>query len=60
MVTLVEVDPAARAPILKRYLALAPGARPHVSVDRHAPLEAFEGVASDYPVYRIEPRPSAP
>ena len=58
-VTLVEVDPAVRAPILKRYLALAPGARPHIAVDRHAPLEAFEGIAADYPVYRIEPRPHA-
>ena len=27
-VRLVEVDPAQRAPILRRYLALAPGARP--------------------------------
>jgi hypothetical protein len=42
-----------RAPILRRYLALAPGARPHVSVARTAPLEEFERVADQYPVFRI-------
>jgi deazaflavin-dependent oxidoreductase (nitroreductase family) len=52
-VQLVEVEPADRAPILRRYLALAPGARPHVPVDRRAPLAAFERIAADYPVFRI-------
>jgi deazaflavin-dependent oxidoreductase (nitroreductase family) len=55
-VTLVTVASERRAPILRRYLALAPGARPHVPVDRHAPLEDFAAIAADYPVYRIEPR----
>jgi hypothetical protein len=55
-VSLVEVDPALRAPILRRYVALAPGARPHIPVDRRAPLHDFEAIAADYPVYRIEPR----
>jgi hypothetical protein len=55
-VTLVEVAPAQRAPILRRYLALAPGARPHIPVDRRASLGEFERVAADYPVYRIIPR----
>jgi deazaflavin-dependent oxidoreductase (nitroreductase family) len=58
-VTLVEVAPAQRAPILRRYLALAPGARPHIAVDRRAPLGEFERVAADYPVYRITPRVAA-
>ena len=53
-VRLVEVDSQDRAPILHRYLTVAPGARPHIPVDRHAPLEAFEQIAADYPVYRIE------
>lgn len=48
-----EVPPGDRAPILRRYLALAPGARPHVPVDRHAPLGDFERVAGSYPVFRI-------
>jgi hypothetical protein len=55
-VRLVEVPVAERAPIIKRYLAVAPGARPHIPVDRHAPLADFERVAPDHPVFRIEPR----
>jgi hypothetical protein len=54
-VLLELVPPELRAPILKRYLALAPGARPHVRVDRRADLKDFEAVAVDYPVYRIVP-----
>jgi deazaflavin-dependent oxidoreductase (nitroreductase family) len=52
-VHLDEVDPAARAPILKRYLEVAPGARPHIALDRHAPLAEFERVAAQFPVFRI-------
>jgi hypothetical protein len=55
-VSLVAVAPERRAPILRRYLALAPGARPHFPVERHAPIEDFAAIAADYPVYRIEPR----
>ncbi|MCP6291665.1 hypothetical protein NL468_28735, partial [Klebsiella pneumoniae] len=49
-VVLEEVDPGVRAPILKRYLALAPGARAHIPVDRHAPLSQFEEIATRFPV----------
>lgn len=59
-VRLVEVEPAARAPVLRRYLAVAPGARPHLPVDRHAPLEQFERIADQYPVFRITPAPTPP
>jgi hypothetical protein len=52
-VRLEEVDVAARAPILRRFLAIAPGARPHIPVDRRAPLEEFERIAAQYPVFRI-------
>ncbi|WP_273651696.1 nitroreductase/quinone reductase family protein [Cellulomonas fimi] len=55
-VRLVEVPVEERAPVLRRYLAIAPGARPHVAVDRHAPLARFAEVAADYPVLRVEPR----
>ncbi len=58
-VHLVEVDPDERAPILKRYLDLAPGARPHIPVDRSSPLPSFERIAGEYPVFRIESRPAA-
>jgi deazaflavin-dependent oxidoreductase (nitroreductase family) len=58
-VRLVEVEPADRAPILRRYLAVAPGARPHLPVDRHAPPAEFERIAAQYPVFRITPAPGA-
>jgi deazaflavin-dependent oxidoreductase (nitroreductase family) len=54
-VRLEEVDPRERAPILRRYLAVAPGARAHLPVDRHAPLQEFERIADRYPVFRITP-----
>ncbi|MFC8616279.1 nitroreductase/quinone reductase family protein [Micromonospora purpureochromogenes] len=56
-VLLREVDVARRAPVLRRYLHLAPGARPHLPVDRRAPLAEFEAVAARYPVFRVEPAP---
>jgi hypothetical protein len=52
-VRLEEVDASARAPILRRFLAIAPGARPHIPVDRRAPLAEFERIAAQYPVFRI-------
>lgn len=56
-VQLDEVAPPARAPILRRYLQVAPGARPHIPVDRRAPLPEFERIAAEYPVFRIRPVP---
>jgi hypothetical protein len=52
-VHLEEVEPGTRAPILRRYLQVAPGARPHIPVDRTAPLTEFARIAADYPVFRI-------
>lgn len=54
-VRLVEVPAGARAPILRRYLAVAPGARAHLPVDRRAPLAEFERIAASIPVFRITP-----
>lgn len=56
-VLLREVDVAQRPPILRRYLALAPIARPHLPVDRRAPLAEFAAVAARHPVFRVEPAP---
>ncbi len=53
-VRLLPVDVAQRPPILKAYLQLAPGARPHIPVDKEAPLEAFAAVAADFPVFRVQ------
>lgn len=52
-VRLVSVAVEQRPPILKLYLQRAPGARPHIPVDRAAPLEAFAAVAADFPVFRV-------
>jgi hypothetical protein len=50
---LVEVPVSERAPIIKRYLESVPGARPHLPVDRHAPVAEFEALSSRYPVFRV-------
>jgi deazaflavin-dependent oxidoreductase (nitroreductase family) len=52
-VRLEEVPAAERAPILKAYLRRAPGARPHIPVDKDAPLQEFENVAAAVPVFRV-------
>ncbi|RKN40560.1 nitroreductase/quinone reductase family protein [Micromonospora endolithica] len=54
-VRLDEVPVTERAPVLRRYLALAPGARPHVPIDRDAPLADFDRIAHRHPVFRIGP-----
>lgn len=58
-VTLEPVRPEERAPILRRYLELAPGARAHMPVDQRAPLPEFERIAADYPVFRVAARPQS-
>jgi len=58
-VVLTDVPRGQRAPIVRRYLELAPGARPHIPVDRRAPLADFEEIAADYPVFRIDAAPSS-
>ncbi|MGN6794354.1 MAG: nitroreductase/quinone reductase family protein [Streptosporangiaceae bacterium] len=55
-IRLVDVPLEARPAILRRYLDVAPGARPHVPVDRRAPVQAFEQIASQIPVFRITAR----
>jgi deazaflavin-dependent oxidoreductase (nitroreductase family) len=56
-VRLEEVPEKARAPVLKRYLELAPGARAHMPVAQEAPLAEFQRVATRYPVFRISSEP---
>jgi hypothetical protein len=52
---LSEVPVAQRAPILKRYLATVPGARPHIPISPGAPLTDFTAIAAHYPVFRVDP-----
>jgi hypothetical protein len=53
-VRLVEVAAGQRAPILKAYLQLAPGARPHIPIDKDAPIAEFESQAAKFPVFKLE------
>jgi deazaflavin-dependent oxidoreductase (nitroreductase family) len=52
-VQLDEIPTSQRAPILKAYLQAAPGARPHVLMDKDAPLAEFEKIAAAFPVFRL-------
>jgi hypothetical protein len=59
-IRLEEVPVPKRAPILKAYLQRAPGARPHVPVNKDAPLAEFEKIASAFPVFRVTTDKSQP
>lgn len=50
---LAEVPVGQRAPILKAYLQRAPGARPHIPVNKDASLAVFEQIAADFPVFQM-------
>ena len=52
-IQLEEVPVDQRAPILRVYLQRAPGARPHVPVNKDAALAEFQKVAAAFPVFRI-------
>src|ERR1700692_4742990 len=52
-VSLVEDLSEERAAILRRYLELAPGARPFFPVDHRSPLGDFESIVENYPVFRV-------
>ena len=53
-VLLKEVNVEKRAPILKKYLQIAPGARPHLPISKDASVSEFEKIASEYPVFKLE------
>ncbi len=53
---LVELPVEARPPIIKRYLTKVPGGRPHIPVDRSAPLAEFARIAAAFPVFLVVPQ----
>ena len=55
MVLLTEIPPEQRAPVLKAWCQIATSGRQYLSVPYDAPLYAFKGIASEYPVFRIDP-----
>lgn len=54
VVLLEEIAVEQRPRVLKAYLKIAPGARPHIPVDMDAPLEDFAAVAAQIPVFRVK------
>jgi deazaflavin-dependent oxidoreductase (nitroreductase family) len=54
-VRLEEVPVEKRGRVVRAYLQRAPGARPHIPVDKDAPLEEFEAIAQQIPVFRVLP-----
>jgi deazaflavin-dependent oxidoreductase (nitroreductase family) len=52
-VILEQIDVADRAPIIRRYAAVAPGGRPHLGLRRQASIEECEALAPQTPVFRI-------
>jgi deazaflavin-dependent oxidoreductase (nitroreductase family) len=59
-VELEEVPLDERAPILRRYLECAPGARKQITVDSRSPLEDLHAAAQNIPVFRIRSRTPSP
>ncbi|REF38378.1 hypothetical protein [Thermasporomyces composti] len=50
----LEVVPVPdRATVLRRYVAIAPGARPHLGLAPSDPLSRFREIAHAHPVFRI-------
>jgi hypothetical protein len=54
-VVLTEIMPEGRAPILKAWCQVATSGRQHLPISPDAPIHAFEAIAGDYPVFRIDP-----
>jgi deazaflavin-dependent oxidoreductase (nitroreductase family) len=52
-VRLEEIPVNERAPVLKAYIRKAPGARPHLGVDKDASLEELRAIAPRIPVFRV-------
>lgn len=57
-VVLTEIPPDKRAPVLKAWCQVAISGRRHLPVSYDAPLSAFEAIATEYPVFRIDAAPS--
>jgi hypothetical protein len=61
--TLVEIPVDERAPILRRYLEVAPGGRPHIPATASSPEDDLHSVAVGYPTFevrRLDGRPYRP
>ncbi|MGH2750524.1 MAG: nitroreductase family deazaflavin-dependent oxidoreductase [Actinomycetota bacterium] len=50
-----EVDASRAAPVLKRYVAIAPIVLPYFEAYRTSPVEEFEADAGTHPVFLLKP-----
>ena len=53
-IRLTEIPTEQRAPILKAWCRVATSGRKHLPVAPDAPVQAFEAIAADYPVFRMD------
>lgn len=53
-VVLTEIPAGQRAPILRAWCQVATSGRRHLPVSYDAPVSAFEQIAADYPVFRVD------
>ena len=53
-VLLREIPVKERAPILKAWCQVATSGRQHLPISPEAPVDDFEAIADDYPVFRID------
>lgn len=54
-VILHEIPADGRAAILKAWSEIAKSGRKHLPVPHTAPIERFQSIAADFPVFRIDP-----
>ena len=54
--SVAEVDARRAAPVLKRYVTLAPVVLPYFEARIGSPVEAFEAEAAMHPVFLLTPR----
>lgn len=52
-VHLVEVPVERRGPILRRYVEVAPGGRPHIPVPKGASVAEFQAIADRHPIFEV-------
>lgn len=54
-VVLIDMPVEVRGPILKAWAQVATSGRKHLPIPHDAPAEAFDAIAQNYPVFRIDP-----
>jgi deazaflavin-dependent oxidoreductase (nitroreductase family) len=53
--TIREVPPNEAGPVLRRYVRIAPSARPYFQAAKDSPVEAFVAEADRHPVFELTP-----